>query len=241
MNTLALTENKSISSVRNSNLELYRIIVMILIIAHHYVVNSGVLELMYRLPLSTKSIYMFFLGAWGKVGINCYIFITGYFMCKKEITLKKYSQLIIEILFYNVGISFIFFIVGIGSLRDVINSLIIIRNIDSGNFTACFLMFYLLIPFLNILINNINEIQHRFLIGILFFLYIFLGTMPKFSVTMNYVSWFCYIYLVSSYIRFYEIKKRNWGGVYFIIYNFINYFYKRMFVFKLNLKQKYGL
>lgn len=34
---------------------------------------------------------------------------------------------------------------------------------------ACFLMFYLLIPFLNILINNINEIQHRFLMGILFF------------------------------------------------------------------------
>lgn len=78
-------------------------------------------------------------------------------------------------------------------------------------------MFYLLIPFLNILINNINEIQHRFLIGILFFLYIFLGTMPKFSVTMNYVSWFCYIYLVSSYIRFYEIKKRNWGGLLYFL------------------------
>ena len=27
--------------VRNSNLELYRIIVMLLIVAHHYVVNSG--------------------------------------------------------------------------------------------------------------------------------------------------------------------------------------------------------
>ena len=101
-------------------------------------------------------------------------------------------------------------------------------------------MLYLLIPFLNILINNINEIQHRFLIGILFFLYIFLGTMHKFSVTMNYVSWFCYIYLVSLYIRFYEIKKCNWGG-YFIIHNFINYFYNRMFVFKLYFKQKYGL
>jgi hypothetical protein len=31
---------------RNSNLELYRIIVMMLIVAHHYVVNSGLLDLM---------------------------------------------------------------------------------------------------------------------------------------------------------------------------------------------------
>ena len=29
---------------RNSNLELYRIIVMLLIVSHHFVVNSGVLE-----------------------------------------------------------------------------------------------------------------------------------------------------------------------------------------------------
>lgn len=94
---MTITGNKSTSSARKSNLELYRIIIMILIIAHHYVVNSGVLELMYRLPLNTKSNYMFILGGWGKFGINCYIFITGYFMCKKEITFKKYLQSIIEI------------------------------------------------------------------------------------------------------------------------------------------------
>ena len=30
--------------VRSSNLELYRIIAMLLIVAHHYVVNSGLLD-----------------------------------------------------------------------------------------------------------------------------------------------------------------------------------------------------
>jgi len=34
------------SNVRNSNLELYRIIVMLLIVAHHYVVNSGLVDVM---------------------------------------------------------------------------------------------------------------------------------------------------------------------------------------------------
>jgi len=34
------------AKVRNSSIELYRIIVMLLIVAHHYVVNSGLLDIM---------------------------------------------------------------------------------------------------------------------------------------------------------------------------------------------------
>ena len=40
---------------RNSNLELYRIIVMLLIVAHHYVVNSGLMEEMAKEPLSCRT------------------------------------------------------------------------------------------------------------------------------------------------------------------------------------------
>ncbi len=67
---------------RSSNLELFRIITMLLIIAHHYVVNSGLTEILYVNPLSSKSIFLFLFGAWGKTGINCFVLITGYFMCK---------------------------------------------------------------------------------------------------------------------------------------------------------------
>ena len=42
---------------RNSNLELYRIIVMLLIVAHHYVVNSGMMPELEKDPLSAKRIY----------------------------------------------------------------------------------------------------------------------------------------------------------------------------------------
>ena len=37
-------ETESSRKERNSNLELYRIIVMLLIVAHHYVVNSGLMS-----------------------------------------------------------------------------------------------------------------------------------------------------------------------------------------------------
>lgn len=32
--------------MRNSNIELYRIVLMLIIIAHHYVVNSGIMDSM---------------------------------------------------------------------------------------------------------------------------------------------------------------------------------------------------
>ena len=196
---------------RDSNLELYRIVTMLLIVSHHFVVNSGVLDRAYETPLTANSIFLFLFGAWGKTGINCFMMITGYFMCKSNITLKKYLKLIGEVLFYNVSIAMIFVIAGYGSIKDIINAFLLVRVIDSNNFFACFLMFYLLIPFLNILLNNMNEQQHRRLIAILAFLYIFLGTIPTFNVVMNYVSWFSTLYSIAAYIRFYPLKERNWG------------------------------
>ncbi len=79
-----------------SNLELYRIIVMLLIVAHHYVVNSGLMEVMMSQPTSGKSIFLSLFGMWGKTGINCFVLITGYFMCRSEITLRKFLKLLLE-------------------------------------------------------------------------------------------------------------------------------------------------
>lgn len=39
---------KKLEGQRNSNLELFRIITMVMIVAHHYVVNSGLLGLVHE-------------------------------------------------------------------------------------------------------------------------------------------------------------------------------------------------
>ena len=88
---------------RQSNIELYRIIVMLSIVAHHYVVNSGVWAQIGDLSLF-KRLFMFSFGAWGKVGINSFVLITGYFMCKQNISFKKWFALFGEVAFYNIVI-----------------------------------------------------------------------------------------------------------------------------------------
>lgn len=97
-----------INKTRNSNLELYRVIVMLLIVAHHYVVNSGLMDVIKDEPFSSNSIFFYLFGAWGKTGINCFVLITGYFMCKSQITVQKFLKLLFEVLFYNILIYFVF-------------------------------------------------------------------------------------------------------------------------------------
>lgn len=203
---------------RDSNLELYRIIVMLLIVAHHYVVNSGIHIPMYEAPRELKSIFLFIFGAWGKTGINCFVLITGYFMCKSQITIKKFMKLLLEVEFYNFLFNLIFLLVGYETytLKSFVKALIPVTAVNKG-FTSCYLIFFLCIPFINALIKNINQRMHLLLIALCMFVYSFLGTMPWAFVNFNYVSWFIVLYLISSYIRLYPNKlfesKRLWGLV----------------------------
>ena len=64
---------------RSSNLELYRIFCMLMIVAHHYVVNSGVMSATGPIgenPHAANSFFLMLFGAWGKTGINCFLMIT---------------------------------------------------------------------------------------------------------------------------------------------------------------------
>lgn len=202
---------------RNSNIELYRIIVMLLIVMHHYVVNSGLLDEMFKTPLAPESIFLYLFGMWGKTGIDCFVLITGYFMCKSSISLRKFVKLLLQIELYNILFGCIFLYTGhislsVSSLIQIVNP---IPSVNTG-FTSCFLLFYLFIPFLNILLNNLSKSQHLLLVILCLGIYTILGTVPWISVTLNYITWFCILYVVASYIRLYGIwrseDKMFWGG-----------------------------
>lgn len=194
-----------IKKERNSNLELYRIIVMLAIIAHHYVMNSGLLKVLEQDPISTRSIYYYLFGAWGKTGINCFVLITGYFMCKSHITIEKFLKLLLEVMFYKIVISGIFIVSGYEhiNLQTLIFMLLPIASINDS-FTDCFLLFFLCIPFLNIMVKSMTKLQHKYLLILLLGIYTGLGTLLPGRLTTNYVTWFCVLYFISSYIRLYQ-------------------------------------
>ena len=219
-----MRENKDVKSMigegkqRSSNIELYRILVMLLIVAHHYVVNSGLLDVMNQNILSANTSFFSLFGAWGKTGINCFVLISGYFMCKSQITLRKFLKLFLWVLTYSVIFLLVFFLCGYNpyGLLSMVYEAIPLKSLTTG-FTSCFIVFYLCIPFLNILLKNITKRQHQWLIVLLLFVYTVHGSVPKFmSVSMNYVSWFSVLYFIAAYLRLYPFKENNtkfWGWV----------------------------
>ena len=203
---------------RSSGIELFRIITMLVIVAHHYVVNSGLTDILIEsAEFSLKNVFYWLFGWGGKTGINCFVLITGYFMCKSKITLEKFLRLLLEVEFYRIIIYLIFCVFGVVSfeLKSFVKAVLPVTAVSHG-FTAAYLLFYLFIPFLNILVSGIDKRLHLILIGLCLTIYTILPTIGI-TVVFNYVTWFCIIYLIGSYIRLYPHKlfdsKKNWGVV----------------------------
>ena len=195
---------------RFSNLELYRIICMLMIVAHHYVVNSELIIPMRQNPDTSNTIFLFLFGFWGKTGTNCFLMITGYFMCTSKISMRKFVKLISWIYLYNLIIYGVLHTMGYETTNNqrIAKLIMPVWGFNTG-FTSCFIGFWLTIPFWNILIKNMSKRQHEILLCLLLVMYTFLGSIPGFDVSINYVTWFGVIYLIASYIRLYPIDLYN--------------------------------
>ena len=148
---------------RESGIELFRIIAVLIFIAGHYVINSGLLAQdgpVYADPLSWRSIYLLEIYSVGKACVNIFVMITAYFMCTTKITAKRFAKFFLVILFYKFVISSLFFISGYEpfSIAGFIKNILPIRNLRN-DFLCAFPLFYLLIPFLSVLVQHLNA--HR--------------------------------------------------------------------------------
>ncbi len=177
---------------------------MLVIVAHHYVMHSGVMEMLAgKNELQLKDYFLLLWGWGGKTGINCFVLITGYFMCKSQTSAKKFIKLLAEVEFYNIVIYAVFCLTGYTSFAwgELLNRVILFKNISDG-FISCFLLFYLCIPFLNKLIFALTEKEHRLLLAWCLGVYTLIPSLGGW-VTFNYITWFSIIYLVAAYLRLY--------------------------------------
>lgn len=181
---------------------------MLLIIAHHYVVNSGVTEFFDFSNITKNMILLQCIGAFGKTIINCFILITGYFSIKGRFSFKKVIRLYLEIKFYKIVIYTIFIALGLDafSIKGFIKAIFnVIYGVNIG-FPATLFLLYLLTPFINILIMKLNKKQYSVLLGILLFYFTIISTFSLTNNTFNEITWYIVVYLIGAFIRLYPNK-----------------------------------
>lgn len=190
---------------RASNLELLRILAMLAIIAHHYVVNSSVTDyFVYDETITHQQLFLEIWGMWGKTGINAFILISGYFMCMMQLTLKRYIKLLVQIFFYGFTIMLIFAICDYQPLTTklLFNQAAGLFRYVNRYFVASFMAFYAFVPLYNIVIRNIDSKHLCYIVlGLLF--YISICSTFFLAPTMYEPLWYVTLYFVAAYIRLY--------------------------------------
>ena len=190
---------------RDSSIELLRIVAMYLIIAHHLVVNSGLAVCLDWSGGNGRAAWFALLGMWGRMAINMFVLITGYFMCISRLTPRRFLKLFLEIEFYSVAMWGAMCALGYEpfTLSAAFGAMCWFLVYANRYFCEGFIWFYALIPFYNILVRGMTRRQHFILLMVL--LAFFSGCSTFFHNTYVYhqVAWFVTVYFVGAWIRLY--------------------------------------
>ena len=203
---------------RNSNLELLRIICMILIIGHHLVVHSD-FTVNSEITFNTILAQIFSLG--GKIGTNIFVIITGYFMINSQFKVKKLLKLIFEVFTYStiiLGITKIFAITDIDLELQIKSILPTIYSLYW--FPTTYIIVYILSPYINKIINLFDKKTLKKMILTLLIIQCVIPTFTGTNFAFNRISWFITLYIMGAYIRKNEdeFKNRNYKKICFVTF-----------------------
>lgn len=206
--------NKGLKKTRETNFELLRIVSMLgIVLIHclqHGVVNPNSIDE----GNANFLVYELF-GFIGRFGVICLVMVTGYFMVQRQINLRSLTGLILKTVFYSVVI---FLIVGvfdktIFDAKHLLKSFLPI-TFRSYWFITCYIVLYLLIPFINLTIKMLNKRQYRVLLIVLSVIFSILPcfTGQSWLDTTDFVHGcvlFVFVYLLAGYLRLYPEKIFN--------------------------------
>lgn len=201
--------NNKLTSKRNIGLDLLRIISMIMIMSLHYLGKGGALT-----SSGNVSYIAWFLEISCMVAVNLYVLISGYFLVDGKFSWKKVLKLCIDTWFYSLSFLILELIFGNGtSIKEILCGVFPIL-LKVYWFVTIYIFMYIMSPYLNILINNMNKIKHFTLCLILIIifscLHLFLPPMGLLNPQGGYgIIWFITLYLIAGYIkRYVNVNKK---------------------------------
>lgn len=145
-----------VNTKRNTNIEILRIIAILLIVISHYSVHNvtNVKELSFG--INKILLQMMTLG---NIGSELFMLITGYYLINSsKVKLSKLLKLWLQIIFYSVGVYILFVLLNLEpfSYTTFIKSFFPI-TFEEYWFASVYFIIYLFHPYINVMINNLNK------------------------------------------------------------------------------------
>lgn len=213
---------------------------MFIIVLHHYCVNSGFVELINPKILTGNMLFVQFMSIGGKVGVNIFFLISGYFMINSSMKWRKVFQLVFQILSINILVCIFLSAIGYSyGFKDYLKIIPLIFDVPES-FISNYIVVYLLSPFINKALKSFNKKEYSYLLLVLLIYFCMLHTFFN-QKTWHYMGWAFTMYCVGAYIRKYDLSKLNWHfgwiSIGFVILTWVEILLLDFIVFKFDKSQ----
>lgn len=200
---------------RDSNIELARIVAMLLILALHAFNNyfwnflSG--------EVTAQNVIAILGEAFTSCAVGLFVFISGWYGIKPKV--KSIFNIAFQVFFYGIIICLVVSIIKGSAQWEGLKEIFLLS--DSLWFIKSYFLLYILSPVLNAFVDKADKRQFR-LVLVTFFLFQSIWGWLNFAEEFNYglsVVFFIFIYLLARFIRLYahritEFSKYVYLGVY---------------------------
>lgn len=201
---------------RNLNLDLLRIVCMLMVVCLHACNHGGLLDSVQ--PGTANYFVSNIIFAFCLLAVNCFVMLSGYFLCTSSFKLKKLVQVWGTAIFYSLAIYFVLVLAGLEqlSIKEVIKHCMVL-TLNRYWFITAYLLMFMVFPFLNCAIKAMNKKTHLMCCCALLFIFSFLHNLVYISdfggIEGGYsFLWFCILYIVAAYFRLYvpeRIKRQR--------------------------------
>lgn len=197
---------------RKIQIEIVRIIAMYMIVLGHAFTHGNATESIQAGRYLVTAIKTFYVP-----GTDIFVLISGYFMSRSKVSIKRIITMWLQILFYSLSLYLIITFLGFNtfSVIDLVKSILPV-SFNQYWFMRVYLYMVLCAPFLNILLNNLNKQGHQYLIALGFMLMVIPASIPGITTfnsdAGNGILWFFMLYSTGAYFAKYppQYKTRQY-------------------------------
>ncbi|MBO5066651.1 MAG: acyltransferase [Clostridia bacterium] len=206
---------------RNLSLDILKILSMIMVIILHtktYGLQNTQITTYSGVYWAVWILHMFSL-----VAVNCFVLISGYFISVSAPQPKKIFKLWVQTLIFSIGI-YLAIVLSQNINLSFVQFLSQLLPVMSNQywFFTCYFVLMILSPFLNRLIDSLNQQDFKKFIFVLLFIFMVIPTLnlfgDNFDSSKGYsLTWFIVLYCVGAYIRRFPLPKKPYGIFYIVI------------------------
>lgn len=204
---------------RNLNIEILRIVAMLMVVIGHTLGHSNAVnEANGLMGVILNVVFIMIIPA-----VNIYVLISGYFLINAKWDFKRILLLWLQVFFYSVLLYLVALATGITqfSFSGFLKAFMPI-SANQYWFARVFWAFSLFAPFVAILLNKLSKKQYQLLLAITLIIFSLWRSFIPFATTVNIeggnsILWFFVLFAIAGYLRLHtDFKRKNFWLILFI-------------------------